>query len=222
MRPRDHLLIFLRAPMLGRVKRRLAADLGPLAALRFYRDHSRALVRRLGRDRRWTTTLVVTPAKATRGRSPWPGGHARHAQVPGDLGRRMARALAAAPPGRVVLVGSDLPDLDAATVAAAFRALGRADLVLGPAADGGYGLIGIARGRRPPPRDIRPVRWSTGHALVDTVAALAPGRRVAVLPVALDDIDDGAGLLRWRRRQAEAASRCSVSRGISSTRLQGR
>jgi hypothetical protein len=65
MAPRSrHLVVFLKAPRLGQVKSRLAADIGALAALNFYRETSARLRRCLGRDRRWRLWLAVTPRAA--------------------------------------------------------------------------------------------------------------------------------------------------------------
>ena len=87
---------------------------------------------RLKRDQRWCTLLAVTPDNAIW--SPcWPAGVVRAAQGPGDVGARMGRLMAAMPPGPVVIVGSDIPALRPCHVAAAFRALGNHDAVLGPA-----------------------------------------------------------------------------------------
>ena len=99
-------------------------------------------------------------------------------QGQGDLGRRMKRPFAELPPGPVVLVGSYIPLLRACHVERAFRLLGRCDLVFGPAADGGFWLVG-ARRRRPLPAGLyAAVRWSTRHALADARASL-PGSRTA-------------------------------------------
>ena len=77
-----------------------------------------------------------------------------------------------------------------------FRALGDHDAVFGPATDGGYWLVGLRR--RPfQPRLDGPVRWSTQHALADTVANFDPRVRVAMIET-LADIDDGDDLARWR------------------------
>ncbi|MGE4221284.1 MAG: TIGR04282 family arsenosugar biosynthesis glycosyltransferase [Alphaproteobacteria bacterium] len=206
---RHHLVIFAKSPRLGRAKRRLAADIGSVAALRFYRTLLAQTLRRLASDPRWRTWLAVTPEPAR-----WPPRPQRIGQGTGDLGRRMDRAMRALPPGPAVLVGADIPAIGAAPVAAAFRALGRADAVFGPAADGGYWLVGLRRRPRMPVA-FRGVRWSGPHALADTVANLAGLEvwRVATLA----DVDDGADYARWR-----AAGQRSVSRGISSTKLQGR
>jgi rSAM/selenodomain-associated transferase 1 len=184
-----------RAPRLGAVKRRLARDVGDLAAWRFYRHGLAALVRRLGRTRRWRCWLVVTPENAVT--AGWPPPWRAIAQGPGDLGARMGRLLRDLPPGPVVIGGSDIPDVRAAHIAAAFARLGTCDWVFGPAADGGYWLIGARR--RPAYRDpFAGVRWSTSHALADTVANLR-GASVAYLEE-LQDVDTGADWRRWRHR----------------------
>lgn len=183
-----HLAIFLRAPQLGRGKRRLARDIGDLAALRFQRAQLGRLRPLLG-DPRWSATLWVTPDRAA--------GPRDRPQGRGDLGQRMARPFRRLPPGPVVLIGADIPELTAAHVWAAFRALGHAEAVFGPATDGGYWLVGLSpRARRRPP--FRGVAWSTDRALADTLNQLN-GARVAKL-APLGDIDTGADYRAWRQR----------------------
>jgi glycosyltransferase A (GT-A) superfamily protein (DUF2064 family) len=102
---------------------------------------------------------------------------------------------------RAVLIGSDIPGITAADIAAAFRALGRADAVFGPAEDGGYWLVGF--GPRRPPRPFATVRWSTEHALADT---LANCRRHRVLLLRrLRDVDSAADLLAATRGEFRAS-----------------
>jgi len=187
----DTLILFVRAPRLGTVKRRLAREVGDLAALRFHRERIATLVRTLGRDRRWRTEIVATP---DRPRWPWP--LPSRGQGRGDLGARMQRALARH--RRAVLIGSDIPGVTAADIAAAFRALGRAQAVFGPAEDGGYWLVGF--GPRRPARPFAGVRWSTEHALADTLSNCA-GHRVALVR-RLRDVDTAADLraLQGQRR----------------------
>jgi rSAM/selenodomain-associated transferase 1 len=198
MRRCNHLVIFARAPVLGRVKTRLAADIGPLAALRFHRATTARLLRRLGGDRRWRCWLALTPDRAARGTRFWPGSATRLPQGGGDLGRRMARPFRCLPPGRVVIVGSDIPEISPRHIAFAFRLLGRCDLVLGPAGDGGYWLLGARR--RPLPHGVLcGVRLSTEHALDDTLARI-PGRMSIGFAATLSDVDDGAAYRRWRAR----------------------
>jgi uncharacterized protein len=207
MAERRHVVVFARAPQLGRVKRRLARGIGAAAALVFYRATATRLIRALARDRRWRCHVAVTPDR----RAPPPPPAWRHAHVmaqgPGDLGHRMARAFRALPPGPAVIVGSDIPDLAPRHVAAAFAALGHADVVLGPAEDGGYWLVGLAR-RRPLPRGLfAGVRWSSATALADTRASLPRFARVVLLE-RLADIDDEAAYRRMltRRRGARGGA----------------
>lgn len=183
----DTLILFVRAPRLGTVKRRLAAEIGQLAALRFHRARLGSLTRRLGRDRRWRTEIVATP---DRPRWPWP--LPSRAQGPGDLGMRMQRALARH--RRAVLIGSDIPGICPADIATAFRALGRAQAVFGPAEDGGFWLVGF--GPRRPPKPFVGVRWSTPQALADTLGNCA-GRPVALVR-RLRDVDTAADYRAWQ------------------------
>jgi rSAM/selenodomain-associated transferase 1 len=202
MSPKGHLVIMARAPRLGVGKRRLARDLGTLAAWRFQRRMLERLLRRLARDPRWTTWLAVTPDRAANWATHWAVQGAAPARVipqgAGSLGERMVRLLRERPPGPVVVVGSDIPELDAGQVARALQALGRHDWVFGPAADGGYWLVG-ARRRRAPWRPFDAVRWSSPHALADSLANLK-GARVALLEE-LHDVDSGEDLVRLRRKK---------------------
>ena len=182
---RDTVVVFARAPRLGAVKRRLARELGARAALRFHQQTLRNTVRKLRAVRCFRVLLAVTPDRAS---ARWPRHVARVPQGGGDLGRRMHRACRRFRNRRVVLVGSDIPDLSAADAVAAFRALGRADAVFGPAADGGYWLVGLSPRR--PARPFAAVRWSSEHALADTLANFR-GRRIALLRT-LQDVDTAA------------------------------
>jgi len=196
-----HLVLFARAPMRGAVKTRLAADIGKDAALAFYRRTLHDVLWRLGRDARWQTWLAVTPDRAAYDPPLWPAvpGVALIPQGGGDLGARMARPLRELPPGPVVIVGSDIPDLGPGHVMDAFAALGRHDMVFGPAADGGYWLVGARRSPVVPHGLFENIRWSSPHALSDTLAGLPSHHRVGMLGE-LDDIDDGAAWLAWRAR----------------------
>src|SRR5262249_50593941 len=71
---RRHLVLFVRAPELGRGKRRLAREIGDIAAVRFERAMLALLLHRLGHDRRWRLRLAVTPDRAVYRRHLWPRG----------------------------------------------------------------------------------------------------------------------------------------------------
>ncbi|HSF96810.1 MAG TPA: TIGR04282 family arsenosugar biosynthesis glycosyltransferase [Thermohalobaculum sp.] len=192
---RGTLVIFLKEPRPGRVKTRLGRDIGMTAAAWWFRHQTARLIRRLGRDRRWRTVLAVSPDAEGLASRVWPLDLPRWPQGPGDLGDRMGRALRAMPPGPVMIVGGDIPALDAGHVAEGFRLLGRHEAVLGPAPDGGYWMIGLRRGGRAVPAGLfRGVRWSSPRALADTVASLAPlGCGFGPL---LADVDTAADLRR--------------------------
>lgn len=188
---RPTVIVLAKAPRMGRVKTRLARGIGQAQALRFYRATLARTLRVLGRDPRWDRVVAVAPDRALAG---WPDAWRAVPQGAGDLGVRMLRQLAAAP-GPAVLIGGDIPGVTPAAIARAFQELRRHAVVFGPAEDGGYWLIGTRR----PPRDIHAlsgVRWSTPHALADSIDALslAPG-----FTDTLRDVDDADA---YRRGQA--------------------
>jgi rSAM/selenodomain-associated transferase 1 len=194
------LLVFAKAPVPGAVKTRLAAAIGPERAARVYTDllattlahaHSAWRARIVSRIELWATPDCESPflrgiASAF--------GASRHRQGEGDLGARMAHAIGDAlnRSPAVLLIGSDCPLLDPSRLSQARSLLAENDAVLGPAEDGGYVLVGA---RRPLPFD--DVRWSTSHALADTVVGFTrDGIRYALLPVSWD-VDGPADLARW-------------------------
>jgi rSAM/selenodomain-associated transferase 1 len=128
---------------------------------------------------------------------PWlrPGWSAA-GQGGGDLGERLARSFQnafAARARRVVIIGGDCPEVAAQDIEAAWGALARCDLVLGPAADGGYWLIGLRVMER---RLFEGIAWSTRDVLQQTLDhARAAGLTVELLRE-LHDVDTEAD---WRR-----------------------
>ena len=189
-------LIFARAPRRGEVKRRLAAGIGDDAALAFYRTTLFELTARLRRAPGLAPSLVVTPDESLADASLWPPGIPRAAQGSGDLGVRMRRALEGAPALPAVLIGSDVPDIGTAHLERAFALLADHDLVFGPSPDGGFWLIGTRR--RPLPAGFfEHVRWSSRHALEDSLNGIPGGWSVA-LADQLADVDDARAYAEWR------------------------
>ncbi len=190
MPQRGRLCIFVKEPHPGRVKTRLGKGIGMVASAWWFRHQSQHLIRRLARDTRWETVLAVSPDGKGMCSRVWPGHLSRAPQGDGDLGARMKRALSAPYTGPVIVVGSDIPDIRASDIAEGFRRLGRSDAVFGPAEDGGYWLIGF---RHAPPRHLFDgVRWSTEHALADTLANLKD-HRISFLRT-LNDVDEASDL----------------------------
>lgn len=193
----------LKEPRAGRVKTRLGRDIGMVAAAWWYRHQLRRLLRRL-RDPRWQTVLAVAPDVAGLKSRVWPANLARVPQGIGNLGDRMARVMRAAAPGPVCVVGGDIPGITPAHIARAFAALGRHDAVFGPAPDGGYWLIGLKHPRPTPAGLFQGVRWSTRHAMADTVATL-PGKRIAMIDT-LRDVDAIVDLAMTSQHPHDTAS----------------
>ncbi|MGD9710772.1 MAG: TIGR04282 family arsenosugar biosynthesis glycosyltransferase [Thermomicrobiales bacterium] len=185
-----HLVIFTRYPRLGTGKRRLAAQIGAVQALRFQRVSLTLTLQRLGRDDRWNTWLAVTPDHS----GPWPRQYRVVPQGNGDLGDRLGRIAKRLPIGPVLIVGSDVPSITTELISRGFHLLEGHDAVLGPSEDGGYWAIGLRRR----PRTVIPfrdVRWSTQHALSDTLSNL---NNCTVARLAqLEDVDDGSSLSRF-------------------------
>ena len=188
------LVIMAKAPVMGAVKSRLAADIGVVGATWFYRHELARLACLLAGEWRWRTIFAVSPDTSIHA-PVWPRPASGMVQGPGDLGCRMGRIMKIMPPGPVVIVGSDIPQLSAAHVAAGFDALGHADAVIGPSPDGGYYLVGLKRVPKVPDA-FSHVRWSGPNARADTLANL-DHLKVAMLEP-LGDIDSGEDYARWR------------------------
>jgi rSAM/selenodomain-associated transferase 1 len=193
------LALFLRAPEPGRTKTRLAAALGDEGAARLYRGFVEDLLARFApmdelEVRLWCAGDVEHPWIVQQSEL---YGLARVAQPAGDLGERMGAALqdGIARRGAALVVGSDAPTLPAASVRRATQALGYGDLVVGPAHDGGYYLIG-ARDRVP--AVFEGVPWSTSRVLAETLQrARQANLRVHRLPPWYDvDTPEDLRLLR--------------------------
>jgi rSAM/selenodomain-associated transferase 1 len=192
--------MMVKVPVAGRVKTRLAKNLGVGPATSFYRHAASGLAARLNNPRRWTLILAVTPD--AQAHSPaLPPGPKRMRQGAGDLGRRMQRVFDAIPNGPVVMIGSDVPCITQADIARAFGVLVGEEAVLGPSPDGGYWLIGLRRC----PRRLRPfrnVRWSTSEARNGTLSNLA-GNRVGFVRemIDIDTFDDWLAYSSQRGRR---------------------
>jgi len=169
MSAEERLLILLKAPILGTVKTRLAAEISPATALGIYRQLLDQVINAMSPLP--AVELHYTPAVEAPTVSPWlKPGWTLHPQKDGNLGDRMHHAFSqafAAGALRVVMVGTDCPAVEPADVRQAWTALTTNDLVLGPALDGGYWLIGL---NRPHPELFNDINWSTSAVLSETLA----------------------------------------------------
>ncbi len=205
----SRLVIFLKAPRVGTVKTRLAAELGAEAACAAYRQLVEQLLANL--DGLRNVELCFTPADASAEMEIQPWQHADwtlRPQSEGDLGGRMAAAFAAAFAegcNRVVLIGSDCPDVSVTDIENAWTALDTNDAVLGPARDGGYWLIGL---NRPQSALFENVPWSTNAVFTETIRRAESLRLRVHCLRELEDVDTAADWRRFqsRRNSLEAAA----------------
>jgi rSAM/selenodomain-associated transferase 1 len=190
------LVIFANAPEKGRVKSRIAADLGPDVALTAYRtlaEHAVAAASHVDWCRK---TIAYAPNGSGDAMRDWFGDLFDYrAQGDGDLGRRMLAALERAfsdGADRVILIGVDCPGVSEAVISDAFARLDQADVVIGPSFDGGYYLIGM---KKPLKVLFTDMPFGTGDALQKT---LTTARRGAIRVSLLDwkrDVNTGDA---WR------------------------
>jgi uncharacterized protein len=180
------LIIFAKEPRPGQVKTRLSPPVSPEAAAQLYHCFIQDILEEMARVPEVRLAVAFSPP-TTRGffRRIAPPGTDLFPQEGADLGERMARAFArsfAAGFGPVLLRGSDVPDLPAEIVSEAHSVLatGQAQVVLGPATDGGYHLVGLTK---PQPVLFRGPAWSSSTVLADTLhLARQLGLRVHLLP----------------------------------------
>jgi uncharacterized protein len=179
-----HLILFARWPAPGLTKTRLIPKLGAIGAAQLAKQLTEYAAR-LAKQLVCAATVCSTGASCA-DMTQWLG-LPSVPQVDGDLGARMQAAFAhifAKGARRIILMGSDCPGLTADILRAGFAALEQHDVVLGPAADGGYYLIGL---REPQPQLFDAMQWSHADVLRDTLARLGT-LTYALLP-RLHDID---------------------------------
>jgi rSAM/selenodomain-associated transferase 2/rSAM/selenodomain-associated transferase 1 len=196
----DRVVIFGRYPVPGETKTRLGPEVGPVAAADLQRQFFEKTLktsRIFASERHIGVEVCVDGGRASKVRR-WLGtGLIFSQQRPGDLGLRMHEAFRSAFQGgcqRVVLLGTDIPELEVSHLRQAFDALGGKDLVLGPSKDGGYWLMGLKR-----PVDLfQGICWGSAKVLEQTLdLAKAKGLKVALLGP-LRDMDTVEDLRKWR------------------------
>jgi len=189
------LVIFVKAPRSGTVKSRLAQSIGPRAACAAYRRLVETLVERLGHLP--AAELRFSPDDAAPEVRAWlRGGWLCRPQCGGNLGDRLQSAFAesfAEGAQRVVIIGSDCPAVTAEDIHAAWTSLLTHDVVIGPASDGGYWLIGLCQARADLFSDIP---WSTDQVLAQTLQRVNEAELSVRTLRELDDVDTEAD---WRR-----------------------
>jgi uncharacterized protein len=209
----EHLIVFTRYPQPGKAKTRLIPALGAEGAAALQRQmtehtlkHVQTLIDRrpLSAEIWFAGTAAPEALESDRQRMQnWLGSEWRYCPQPGgDLGTRMAHAVQAAFSAgaqRVVVIGTDCPDLVAEKLVQAFQVLETHDLVLGPAVDGGYYLIGLSQCV---PTLFANIAWSTCEVLQQTVEAAKQANLSIGYLARLADIDRPEDLPTWQAVRA--------------------
>ena len=168
------LLFFIRYPEKGRVKTRLAASIGDERALKLYRNFLLSILSTLNKGT-FLFYLCFYPADALESLRKWLGRDYLYIPQQGeDLGERMKNGFMEAFDSgfkRVVLIGSDIPDLPLEFIEEAFASIREKDCVIGPSLDGGYYLIGF-KDTKFSPQVFKGILWSTERVFEETMKIL--------------------------------------------------
>ncbi|VVS99204.1 TIGR04282 family arsenosugar biosynthesis glycosyltransferase [Erythrobacter sp. EC-HK427] len=186
--PLPTIALFARYPVAGKAKTRLIPALGAEGAAELHRllvERTLSTMRASG-----LPFAVWTTGEEHAAFAQWPGEDVPMiAQGEGDLGARLARV-----PAPAILLGADIPDVTAEHLLAAAKALEEVPVVIGPASDGGYYLLGF---RDPVPFLFDDMPWGTEQVRALTEARLeARGISYRLLQT-LDDCDRPEDLAKW-------------------------
>lgn len=175
---KDCVLLFVKYPEKGEVKKRLASRLGDDITVELYRCFVRdslSTIETCGGK----LLICVYPPESQKGFAEWLGVDRVYVpQLGTDLGQRMKTSFVDAFNRGfqfVVAVGSDIPDLPAAFMKEAYLSLRTHDAVIGPSIDGGYYLIGFNK-RAFLPETFDGIDWGTHTVFQDTLAVLRSAR----------------------------------------------
>lgn len=210
------LIIFTRFPTAGKVKTRLIPALGSEGAAAIHRQMAEHTVKKMTSLRSCGAVhlQVAYTGSDEEGMRSWLGTDIEYSmQGAGDLGARMLLAFRQAFESgdrKAVIIGTDCPALTAALIEQAFDALDTCDLVLGPASDGGYYLIGV---RKPEPALFQGIDWGSRSVLNETLKQANQHNVTSTLLEELQDVDRPEDLASWKQiylNQIQPQDRISV------------
>lgn len=203
------LVVFSRYPVAGETKTRLIPALGPEGAASLQREMSgRVVLTARTACARWGAALQIAYTGGTRLQvEHWLGRSIECREQPsGDLGERLHASVeqCCSEGDAVVIVGTDCPFVSPKRIHEAFAALVSHDVVLGPAEDGGYYLVGL---KRPVPELFRGISWGTADVLKQTLVAASTAGLSAMQLGILPDVDRPSDLAAWEALNAREATR---------------
>ncbi len=216
----ERLIVFTRFPEPGTTKTRLIPALGEQGAADLQRRMTEHVISTAAmvRNRPGLALEVRHEGGNTGLMQAWLGAHLNYrTQGKGDLGRRMARAFDEtfqAATEAAVIVGSDIPEISAGIIQQAFEGLQKNDLVLGPARDGGYYLIGMKRAVSviASPRLFRGINWGTDEVLSQTIQIAKALGLSFVLLESLADVDCPEDLHIWKEVNNDSVNPAGAQR----------
>lgn len=204
---RNHLIVFARYPRPGTAKTRMISALGTVGAAALSRDltrHTLTWVRALARDNALSVEVRFTGGNESLMRRAFGNDLLFTDQGPGDLGVRLWRAVEeafASGAERVVVTGTDCPELRENTIREAYGRLEHSDLVIGPAQDGGYYLIGLSG---PHAEVFRDLPWGAETVFRDTLARAKASKLSVERLQVLRDVDRPDDLALWEAIRVRA------------------
>lgn len=189
--PKQVLIVFLKYPEPGRVKTRLARDIGRRNASLIYSEIAQSVIGKVSKSNEYKTIIFFDPPEKEEEVRRWLK-NTNLTLLPQEgnlLGERMLNAFERAfslGATSTVIIGTDCMEVSDKTVLEAFRALREVDAVLGPARDGGYYLLGL---NRPFPWVFKGIEWSTNLVLSQTIKKLEEKKQRFKLLETLTDVD---------------------------------
>jgi rSAM/selenodomain-associated transferase 1 len=189
--PKHALLVFAKYPEPGKVKTRLAKDIGKEEAARIYSGMAETIIHNLSKSSKYKTIIFFDPPERKTDFENWlqNNGYNLLPQDGKSLGEKMANAFIKAfslGAKKVVIIGTDCIEVSDDIISQAFDTLHRVDVVLGPAEDGGYYLLGL---KGPISEIFNDIHWSTSNVLNQTLKKLeGKGLKFELLKT-LRDID---------------------------------
>jgi len=179
------IIIFIKNPVLGTAKTRLAEEVGDERALKIYKSllmYTRTVSSMVHAQRYLYYSSEIIDDEWS------PETFHKKVQSGNDLGERMANAFKelSSAHDKVVIIGSDCPQLDLMTISSAFRALDEHDHVIGPSKDGGYYLFGM---KEYDPSVFEEMTWSTSSVCEETIKRIKAKNKTYKLLQVLSDID---------------------------------
>lgn len=188
---KNTLIIFVKYPEPGKVKSRIASDLGAERAAEVYSRIAKAVIEKVSKPDTHGTIICFDPPERENEIKLWLGidKHPYERQSGRTIGEKMSNAFHSVfsrGAEKAVLIGTDIPEITAGTVTDAFDRLNETDVVLGPAEDGGYYLMGL---RNLEPLLFRDIEWSTNLVLRQTIGRIKERKLSYNLLQTLKDVD---------------------------------